>query len=97
MIAHIVLFKLAPDVGRDDQRVARFVADMDELPDRIPQIRSWQHGFNSTPDVAAWDYALHALFDDRASLEAYFDHPAHLPVVELWSSIGTLSFCDLEL
>lgn len=97
MIAHLVLFRLDPGVARDDARVARFVTAMGELPAQIPFIRGWQHGYNDTADALAWDYGLRALFDNREDLAAYFDHPAHLPVVALWRGIGSVAFCDFEV
>lgn len=105
MIQHLVLFKLYPDVRRDDPRLAEVLMAMDALPAQIPAIRSWQHGFNVTDDpqdgdyfpTEAWDYALNAVFDDEAALQAYFDDPAHLPVVEAWEQIANLAYCDMVL
>jgi len=97
MIAHLVLFRLKPGVARDDPRVARVTAEMARLPAQIPSIRGWEHGFNLTPDTQAWDYGLRALFDGEADLHAYFDHPAHLPVLDQWDAISDLAFCDFAL
>ena len=96
MIHHLVLFRLRPGVAREDARLARVLAQMDELPGRIGLIRGWEHGWNLVADAQAWDYGLHAQFGDRAALEAYFDHPAHLPVLAQWEEIAGLAFCDFE-
>lgn len=97
MIAHLVLFRLKPGVSRGDKRLARVVAAMQSLPQQIPAIRGWEHGPNLTEDAQAWDYGLRALFETEAELHAYFDHPAHLPVVEQWQAIAELRFCDFRL
>ncbi len=96
MIEHLVLFKFKPGIGRDDRRVIDVVAAMERLPQQIPEIREWVHGFNVTPDAESWDYGLRAVFDSEADLHAYFDHPAHVPVVKQWADISQLVFCDLD-
>lgn len=97
MIAHLVLFRLKPGVGRDDPRLARLAAAMAELPGRIAAIGCWEHGFNTTPDTQAWDYGLRASFADRGALESYFDHPDHLPVVKAWEEVADLAFADFDI
>jgi hypothetical protein len=97
MIAHLVLFRLKPGVARADPRLARVTAAMAGLPAQIPLIRGWEHGFNLTSDAQAWDYALRALFDEETDLHAYFEHPAHLPVLEQWDAISDVAFCDFAL
>lgn len=103
MISHLVLFKFKRGVERDDPRVQKVIAAMNALPTSIAAIRVWEHGFNVTDvpqegdyvDNEAWDYALRACFDDEAGLQHYFDHPAHLPIVEAWEEIADLAFCDI--
>lgn len=97
MITHVVLLKLKPGVAADSTAAREAHAAMSELPAKVPQIRAWQCGFNTTPDdVCAWDYVLVSGFDSRDALEAYFVHPAHLKVVALWEPISDLAFGDLE-
>jgi hypothetical protein len=97
MISHLVLFRFKPGIGRNDVRVHAAAQAMAGLPAAIPTIRGWEHGFNITSDVQAWDYGLRAAFDCEVDLHAYFEHPAHLPVLAQWEAIAELSFCDLEL
>jgi hypothetical protein len=96
MIAHLVLFKLKPGVARADARLEAAVAAMDELPRSIPAIQAWEHGPNLTEDAEAWDYGLRATFAGEAELHGYFEHPAHLPVLERWNEIATLAFADFK-
>ena len=103
MIHHLVLFKLKRGVGRDDHRLDGVISAMDALPLQVGTVRAWEHGFNVTEEPAegdyspaqAWDYALRAVFDDRSALHGYFEHPAHLPVVEAWEEIADLAYCDI--
>jgi hypothetical protein len=95
VIEHLVLFKFKPGIGRDDARVQTVVQAMNRLPAQVPEIREWSHGFNVTPDPEAWDYGLRATLESEADLHAYFDHPAHVPVVRQWAEISELVFCDM--
>jgi hypothetical protein len=97
VIVHVVLFKFKPGVARDDARLDAIVKAMDALPHEIPLIRGWHHGFNITEDALAWDYGLEAVFNSEADLQAYFDHPAHLPVVAAWDEVADLSFSDFKV
>ncbi|MFA9440701.1 Dabb family protein [Uliginosibacterium sp. sgz301328] len=96
MINHLVLFRFKSGVLADSDAVRHVHAAMQELPGKVPGIRAWQHGFNVTPDADAWDYALSAAFDDKQTLFAYFEHPAHLDVLALWNELAELSFVDIE-
>ena len=97
MIAHLVLFKWKAGVAADDPRVGALVQRMDALPGKIPAIKAWEHGRNLTTDAEAWDYGLRATFVTEADLHAYFDHPAHLPVVEQCLAIADLAFADFVI
>jgi hypothetical protein len=94
VIVHLVLFKRKPGIAADDPRVATVHAAMAALPGQIPVIRLWEHGANLTPDALAWDYGLRAGFDSKADLHAYFEHPAHQPVLAQWAAIADLAFVD---
>jgi len=95
MIQHLVLFRLRAGVTPDDPRLRAVARAMDELPSQIPVIQGWQHGRNLTPDAEAWDYGLCAMFDNQEDLHAYFEHPAHQPVLAAWNEIATLAFVDI--
>lgn len=97
MIVHVVMFRFKAGVSRQDARIEAVAKAMDALPAQIPLIRSWHHGFNVTQDPLAWDYGLEAVFNSQADLHAYFDHPAHLPVIERWDEIADLGFADFEV
>ena len=98
MILHLVLFRLKSGVAPDDPRYLTVRSAMERLPDKIPEIRLWQHGGHmltgGAADPLAWDYGLLAGFDDEAALLRYFDHPDHVPVVAAWEQISELVYAD---
>jgi hypothetical protein len=94
VIRHLVLFRFPPAARADTE--AALAAMLRGLPDRIPQIRGWQHGPNVTPDGDAWDYALSATFDSRDDLFAYFEHPDHLAGLAALAGRLELKFVDIE-
>ncbi|GAA5183568.1 hypothetical protein GCM10025771_35470 [Niveibacterium umoris] len=96
MITHVVLLKFKPGVSADSAAAREAHAAMCALPAKVPLIKAWKCGFNTTPDVSGWDYVLVSGFDSREALEAYFDHPDHLKVVALWEPISDLAFGDLD-
>jgi hypothetical protein len=97
VITHVVLFKLDAGVAAQGPAAQAFHAAMLALPGQIPQIRSWQCGFNITPDAQAYDYVLVAGFDDLPALHAYFGHPAHVAAVERLAGLGDLVFGDISV
>ena len=97
MITHLVLFRLKPGIAPDDARVVRLQTEMAALPGRITSLRRWEFGANTTADPEAWDFGLHAGFDTHDALLAYFDDPAHLPVLERWNEVAELAFADFEI
>jgi hypothetical protein len=96
MISHVVLFKLLPGVSADSETVRAFHAAMLDLPGKIPLIRGWHCGFNETADPQAAEYVLVAEFDDKDALYRYFDHPAHLAVLQGLDGVAELIFGDIS-
>ncbi|HEX5126452.1 MAG TPA: Dabb family protein [Rhodocyclaceae bacterium] len=95
MITHLVQFRFKAGFDADSAEVQQAHRAMTTLQQEVPGIRSWQYGFNATPDSQAWDYGLCASFDDEQALFAYFEHPAHLAVVAQWNKVAELGFVDL--
>lgn len=96
MITHVVLFKLLPGVAPEAEAAQAFHAAMLDLPGKIPLIRHWQCGFNTVPDAQAADYVLVAGFDNETDLFAYFEHPAHLVLLNSLEGLAELIFGDLR-
>lgn len=78
MLWHIVRFRFAPDT--DDAARAELAASLAALPDHIEELCFAR----AAPDLDEPDVlGLLTGFDDMAALDAYRNHPAHLPVVAL--------------
>jgi hypothetical protein len=78
MLNHIVLMKFKPDVSED--RIARLEMDLDQLPNRIVQIQTYEFGRDVLHSERSWDFALISGFANLTSLQTYQQHPDHLAV-----------------
>lgn len=87
-VRHIVVFEWNP--GIDRAHVEGFMAALDGLPALIPEIREYEFGADLGIGVDPSDFAVTAVFDDRAGYEVYRDHPAHRAVVEAFV-VGSIS------
>ena len=96
MVTHVVLFKFLDGVVPTCPAAQGMHSALQKLPGLIDEIRDWQCGFNTTPDAQAWDYVLVATFQSREDLLSYFEHPAHVEVVEMADRIAKIQFGDLE-
>ncbi len=98
MIRHLVLFKLNDGVDREaDERVATGVKAFQELGGRIPELREWECGWNTTARDIAYDFAINSLVDDREALGAYVSHPAHQAAAAQWREFATWVIADIEV
>ena len=86
MITHIVIWKYRPDI---EQKLREEHMEMlRKLTAVIPQIESLTAGFDVLRLPRSYDTALVATFRDRAGLEAYTIHPAHIKVADLGRNIS---------
>lgn len=79
-IEHVVLFKLkadAPAAKKDD-----LMTSLVSLKETIPGILHASAGENFSARAQGYTHGFVARFKDRAALEAYIVHPAHVAVVE---------------
>ncbi|MBG0854063.1 Dabb family protein [Streptomyces spinoverrucosus] len=96
MIRHLVLFKLNEGVERDDPRVVEGVERFRALDGKIPEIRSWELGWNFSDRPIAYDFAINSSFDDQDALRRYVEHPEHQAGVTLWREFATWVIADYE-
>ena len=75
MLRHVALFSWRPDAS--EASVRAFAEGLAELPDRIPEIRSYRFGPDARLGGGNDDFALVADFDDAGSYRRYAEHPAH--------------------
>jgi hypothetical protein len=94
MLKHIVIFKYREGVVKDDPRVVAVYALLARLPAQIPEVCSWEQGYNVSGREIAYDLALYSSFADQEALQRYSDHPAHRAVVERLREISTWHVVD---
>jgi hypothetical protein len=85
MIRHVVLWRLKEHAeGRSKMENANMIkAQLEALPDLIPDIRRLEVGADVLKEGSSWDLCLIAEFDDLDALKRYQDHPEHKRVAEL--------------
>ncbi|MCZ4123512.1 Dabb family protein [Streptomyces sp. H39-S7] len=94
MIRHLVLFKLGDGVGRDESRVVAGARAFEELGGLIPELTSWECGWNITDRPIAYDFAINSSVADAADLKTYLEHPAHQAAAGQWREFATWVIAD---
>lgn len=94
MIRHLVLFKLHEGVRRDEPRVVAGATAFEELGGLIPQLASWECGWNITDRPIAYDFAITSSVADAADLTTYLEHPAHQAAAGRWKEFATWVIAD---
>ncbi len=80
MINHIVLMKFKPGVNGSD--ISDLEKHMDDLPNNIAEIHSYEFGRDVVRSERSYDFGLIALFANTEALSRYQVHPDHLVVLE---------------
>ena len=78
-LRHIVTLTFRDDTSAE--RVESIAAALRELPDQIPELRSYVVGVDAGLSEGNASLAVVADFDDVAAWETYRDHPAHQAVI----------------
>lgn len=86
MLTHIVIWKYREDVSEAERK--EHVRQLRSLPELIPEIESFEVGFDILRLPRSYDTGLVSTFRDRAALEAYSDHPEHVKVAFYGRSIS---------
>lgn len=97
MIRHLVLFKLNEGVSRDEPRVAAGAKAFAELGALVPEVESWECGWNLSDRPIAYDFAINSSVADAGALQRYLDHPAHQAAVAPWTEFATWVIADYEI
>ena len=86
MLTHIVVWKYLADV----EEVVRqeHVSRLQRLAKLIPQIETFNVGFDVLKLPRSYDTALVATFADQAALQAYTVHPEHILVADMGRNIS---------
>lgn len=86
MLTHIVVWKYRADV----EQVVReeHINRLRRLASLIPEIESFNVGFDVLNLPRSYDTGLVATFRDRAALQAYTVHPEHILVADMGRNIS---------
>lgn len=99
MIKHIVFVKIKGASSEEEKMkdLNRLKDALDKLPSQIPEIKNYQTGINISDSASASNFALIGEFENKEALENYKNHPEHVKVLELISSIkGRTAVVDYE-
>jgi hypothetical protein len=96
VIEHLVLFRWRPDASV--RSVEQAIAGLRALAASIPEIRDLHCGENTSDRAQGYTHAATMRFDDRAALERYLAHPAHVGLVRtrLEPILDSTIDCDLD-
>ena len=79
MIKHIVVWRISDAV--DKEKTAQIIKEnLEALKEKIDVLRDIRVGINFNNTDAASDIVLETVFDSKADLQAYQEHPAHVAV-----------------
>lgn len=76
MLIHIVCWKYKPETT--DEQKETHIAKLKNLPNVIPNIESFEVGFDILHLERSFDTGLAAVFPDREALDFYTLHPEHV-------------------
>src|SRR5690554_5758558 len=102
MLTHIVLFRPRPDLSPSD--ITALIEGIERAAREIPEVRRFTVGrLTSNPPAylagAATEFPFAAIVevDDRAALDAYLSHPAHVALGTAFNaSLASALICDYE-
>ncbi len=86
MLTHIVCWKYKAETTREMRE--EHLAKLKNLPNVIPNIESFEIGFDILHLERSFDLGLVALFPDQATLEFYTVHAAHQEVAKMGKEIA---------
>ena len=94
MINHVVLIKFKP--GVKDTDIDDLEKSLDNLPNKIVEIQTYEFGRDLLHSDRSYDFALIALFANLDAIKRYQEHPVHLKVLQkinkLSANILTVDF-----
>ena len=86
MLTHIVCWKYKGETTAEERE--EHIARLRALPGMIPGIVSFNVGSDVLHLERSFDTGLVAVYSDRAALDVYTDHPAHLEVAAMGKRIA---------
>lgn len=95
MIRHVLIFKFWPTATIAERE--RVVAELRGLEGRIPEIEEWSIGVQAFPSEKAHDFIQVSSFADKAALDRFRRHPAHVQVRDRLSQLCDWVVVDYEI
>ncbi len=93
MIVHIVLFKFNDE--NKDQNIKKTVQLLQQLPNKIKQLKTLEIGVNFDEAPRAMDLSIYTKFDSKEDLDIYANDEYHLEVIEYIKSVTSYTkVCD---
>ena len=89
MVKHIVMFDFKNENKKENLEKAKTM--LEALLESVPTLKDMEVGVNFSEEERAMDLSLYSTFEDKAGLEAYAIHPAHLEVVTFIKSVAIAS------
>ena len=80
MINHVMLMKFKSDVN--DDAIADLEKSLDDLPNKILEIQTYEFGRDRVHSEKSYDFALVSLFANLEAVKRYQEHPACLKVLQ---------------
>ncbi len=94
MIKHVVFMRFKK--GAHPEEIESIEKGLGSLPGVIPEIKSYDFGWDVLHTERSYDFALVSAFDNLESMQRYIDHPLHQAVAkkcrELSDSIVVVDF-----
>ena len=80
MVKHLVMWKMKDHAEGADKaaNAAKLKALLDDCRDLVPGIVEFEVALARPGLEATYDVVLYSVFDDKAALDAYQDHPKHV-------------------
>lgn len=97
MIKHLVLFKLKEGFTPETPQVQEVTSDMAAIGKKLPMVKEWIFGPDTTHRPISYDYALITSVENREDLQAYIQHPEHQAIVKRILEVSTYIVADLEI
>lgn len=80
--------KDAPGGSSQEENASKLKTVLENLRDKIPEIKHLEVGIDFNRSEVASDVALYSEFTNKEALETYQKHPEHIKVVEFVKEIS---------
>ncbi len=87
MIKHVVMLKLLDKDEKKKLNIQTLKDKLDNLKNKIPEIKYLETGINISPRSSAFDLVLISEFNNQEDLDKYIIHPAHQEVLTILAEI----------